>query len=53
MHQDAQMRVNTRCGRTTGYFDVEVGLHQGSALSPLLSIIVMDVLASEVGTHPP
>ena len=39
---------------TTEYFDIEVGLHQGSALrSPLLFIIVMDVLASEVGTHPP
>ena len=53
MYQDTQMRVKTRCGRTTGYFDVDVGLHQGSALSPLLFIIVMDVLASDVGTHPP
>ena len=33
---------------TTEYFDIEVGLHQGAALSPLLLIIVMDVLASEV-----
>ncbi len=38
---------------TTEYFDIEVGLHQGSALSPLLFIIVMDVLASDVGTHLP
>ena len=38
---------------TTEYFDIEVGLHKGSALSPLLFIIVMDVLASEVRTHPP
>ena len=37
---------------TTEYFDIEVGLHQGSALSPLLIIIVMGVLASDVGAHP-
>ena len=47
-----QTRVKTRCD-TPEHFDIEVGLHQGSALSPLLFIIVMDVLASEVGTHPP
>ena len=52
MYQDTQTRVKTRCD-TTEYFDIEVGLHQGGALSPLLFIIVMDVLASEVGTHPP
>ena len=52
MYQDSQTRVNTRCD-TTEYFDIEVGLHQGSALSPLLFIIVMDVLASDVGTHLP
>ena len=52
MYQDTPTRVKTRCD-TTEYFDLEVGLHQGSALSPLLFIIVMDVLASEVGTHPP
>ena len=28
-------------------FDVKVGLHQGSALSPLLFAIVMDVVSSE------
>ena len=52
MYKDTQTRVKTRSD-TTEYFDIEVGLHQGSALSPLLFIIVMDVLASEVGTHPP
>ena len=30
-----------------------MGLHQGSALSPLLFIIIMDVLAEEARTKPP
>ena len=51
MYQDTQTRVKSSCA-TTEYFDIEVGLRQGSALSPLLFIIVMDVLASEIGTHP-
>ena len=33
--------------------EVKVGLHQGSALSPLLFIIIMDVLAEEARTKPP
>ena len=32
---------------------MKVGLHQGSALSPLLFIIMMDVLAEEARTKPP
>ena len=52
MDQDTQTRVKTRCD-STEYFDIEVGLHQWYALSPLLFILVMYVLASEVGTHPP
>ena len=32
---------------------MKVGLHQGSALSPLFFIIIMDVLASEIDTEPP
>ena len=32
---------------------MKVGLHQGSALSPLLFIIIMDVLAEEARTKPP
>ena len=31
---------------------MKVGLHQGSALSPLLFIIIMDVLAAEARTKP-
>ena len=42
--------MKTRCGKTE---DVKVGLHQGSALSPLLFIITMDVLAEKARTKPP
>ena len=31
---------------------MKVGLHQGSAISPLLFIIIMDVLACEIDTEP-
>ena len=44
--------VKTRCGLTQ-YFNIEVGLHQGSTLSPLLFIIIMDVLASNIQRDPP
>ena len=44
--------MKTICGRTE-YFEVKVGLHQGSALSPLLFIVIMDVLAEEARTKPP
>ena len=33
-------------------FELKVGLCQGSALSPLLSITVMDVISQEVGKEP-
>ena len=52
MYGGIKTRVKTRCGRTE-YFEVKVGLHQGSALSPLLFIIIMDVLAEEARTKPP
>ena len=29
-------------------FEVKIGLHQGSVLSPLLSIILMDVVSRKV-----
>ena len=51
MYRGTKTRVKTRCGRTE-YFEVKVGLHQGSALSPLLFIIIMDVLAEEARTKP-
>ena len=36
--------VRTLIGSTES-FEVKVGLHQGSALSPLLFIIIMDVIS--------
>ena len=52
MYEDCQTQVTTREGNTE-YFNGKVGLHQGSAISPLLFIIIMDVLASEIDTEPP
>ena len=52
MYRGTKIRVKTMCGRTE-YFEVKVGLHQGSALSPLLFILIMDVLAEEARTKPP
>ena len=37
----------------TEYFEVTVVLHQGSSLSPLFFIFIMDVLAEETRTKPP
>ena len=39
--------VRTRYGKTDA-FEVKVGLHQGSALSPFLFAVVMDVLSEDV-----
>ena len=52
MYRGTKTRVKTRCGRTE-YFEVKVGLHQRSPLSPLLFIIIMDALTEEAGTKPP
>ena len=52
MYKATKTRVKTRCGLTQ-YFNIEVGLHQGSTLSPLLFIIIMDVLASSIQRDPP
>ena len=41
MYKDKLTQIQTRDG-CTDYFRINVGLHQGSALSPLLIIIIMD-----------
>ena len=43
MYKATKTRVKTRCGLTQ-YFNIEVGLHQGSTLSPLLFIIITSIL---------
>ena len=52
MYNDCETLVSTRAGDTE-YFQVGVGLYQGSALSPLLFILIMDVLQTEIGKEPP
>ena len=39
--------VMTSAGKTKG-IEIEVGLHQGSALSPLLFMIIIDVITEEI-----
>ncbi|KAK3545423.1 hypothetical protein QTP70_007402 [Hemibagrus guttatus] len=46
-------RVTYKSGDQTEEFKVEVGLHQGSALSPFLFAIVMDQLSEEVRQESP
>ena len=47
-------RTVVRCAvGMTEDFKVEVGLHQGSALSPFLFAIVMDQVTDEVGQESP
>ena len=43
----SKTQVVTQKGETE-YFPLEAGLHQGSALSPLLFIIIMDVLTENI-----
>ena len=52
MYNYCETLVSTRAGDTE-YFDVGVGLHQGSAVTPLLFILIMDVLQAEIGKEPP
>ena len=51
MYKVTKTRVKTRCGLTQ-YFNIEVGLHQGSTLSPLLFITIMDMLSSSIQRDP-
>ena len=52
MYNDCETLVSTRA-RDTEYFRVGVGLHQGSALSPLHFILIMNVLQTEIRKEPP
>ena len=51
MYDGCTTSVRTLIGSTES-FEVKVGIHQGSALSPLLFITVMDVISKEVGRGP-
>ena len=46
MYTDAKTVIKTVYGNSSG-FEVKVGMHQGSALSPLLSVIVMEAISTE------
>jgi len=46
MYTGAKTVVRTIYGNSNG-FEVKVGMHQGSALSPLLFMIVMEALSRE------
>lgn len=41
------MHIQTACGNSES-FDVKVAVHQGSVLSLLLFIIIMDVISMEI-----
>nr|XP_016438733.1 PREDICTED: uncharacterized protein LOC107764637 [Nicotiana tabacum] len=47
MYEGASTRVRT-AGGDSKYFPVEMGLHQGSALSPFLLALVLDVLMRHI-----
>ena len=51
MYDGCRTSVRTLIGSTES-FEVNVGIHQGSALSPLLFITVMDVISKEAGRGP-
>ncbi len=52
MYVDAKTAVRIGTG-TTGGFEIRVGVHQGSCLSPLLFIIVMDAVSEHIGREVP
>ena len=52
MYRNCVTAVRSAVGTTEG-FTVEVGLHQGSALSPFLFTVIMDRLTDEVRREPP
>ncbi|GFR99752.1 RNA-directed DNA polymerase from mobile element jockey-like [Elysia marginata] len=51
-YKKATTVVRTAHGKT-GQFEIEVGLHQGSGLSPFLFTIVLDTISEECRNGPP
>ena len=47
MYKKGKTRVRTARGDSE-YFSVEIGLHQGSTLSPFLFALVMDMLTQSI-----
>ncbi|XP_047490930.1 uncharacterized protein LOC125040422 [Penaeus chinensis] len=52
MYKESETKVRCIAG-TTELFKVEVGLHQGSALSPFLFAIIMDTLTESIRKEAP
>ena len=52
MYKNSKTKVRCAVG-TTESFEVKVGVHQGSALSPLLFVVVMDVITEQVRREVP
>ena len=51
MYRSSKTQVVTQKGETE-YFPIEVGLHQGSALSPFLFIKIIDVITENIEKDP-
>ena len=52
MYKDCETSVVTSVGETDE-IEIEVGLHQGSALSPFLFILILDVITEEIQEDTP
>ncbi|GKE94315.1 retrovirus-related pol polyprotein LINE-1, partial [Tanacetum coccineum] len=52
MYDDAKTRARTSIGNTE-FFPVEVGLHQGSAVSPYLFALILDELSRRIQENIP
>ena len=52
MYQRSYTKVRTAVG-TTERFEVAVGMHQGSALSPFLFVMVIDCLTEDIRNEVP